>query len=49
MSPAFPFSIRLRRSANICAAASRFGEKRTRFRVPSANRTSAAHFAAGLR
>jgi len=31
------------------AAASRFGEKRTRFRVPSANRTSAAHFAAGLR
>ncbi|WP_261360898.1 hypothetical protein [Gemmata massiliana] len=31
------------------AEASRFGLNRTRLRRPSANRTSAAHFADGLR
>ncbi|MBX9627447.1 MAG: hypothetical protein K2X82_26840 [Gemmataceae bacterium] len=47
--PAFSFSILLSSSANICAEASRFGLNRTRRRVPSANRTSAAHLAAGFR
>lgn len=49
MTPAFSFSIRLSRSASIWAAAALFGDSRTRLRRPSANRTSAAHLAAGLR
>jgi hypothetical protein len=47
--PAFSPSMRLSRFPSIRAAASRFGEKWNRFRVPSAVRTSAAHFAAGFR
>jgi len=47
--PAFSFSMRFSNSFNICAAASRFEENRTRFRVPFAKRTSAAHFFPGFR